>query len=64
MAISIETKSGTAPREVTSASPTLDAYAIQLVLLLGGVCVLVASLLGELAVVLLDPRVRLTAKEA
>lgn len=44
---------------VTSASPTLDAYAVQLLLLLGGVCVLAASLLGELAIAILDPRVRL-----
>jgi len=44
---------------VNSTSPVLDTYGMQLLLLLGGVLVLVASLLGELAVGLLDPRVNL-----
>jgi ABC-type dipeptide/oligopeptide/nickel transport system permease component len=42
---------------VNSTSPVLDTYAMQVLLLLGCALVLTASLLGELAVALLDPRV-------
>jgi len=42
---------------LNSTVPVIDAYALELLLLLGGACVLVASLLGDLVVGLLDPRV-------
>lgn len=45
--------------DLNGAAPVLDTYAMQLLLLIGGVLVLAASLLGELGVGLLDPRVRL-----
>jgi len=44
---------------VNGGAPILDTYAMQLLLLIGGLLVLTASLLGELAVGLLDPRVNL-----
>jgi peptide/nickel transport system permease protein len=44
---------------VNSGAPILDTYAMQLLLLIGGALVLTASVLGELAVGLLDPRVNL-----
>jgi peptide/nickel transport system permease protein len=44
---------------VNATAPVLDTYAMQVLLLIGGVLVLAASLLGELAVGLLDPRVKL-----
>lgn len=44
---------------VSGGAPILDTYAMQLLLLIGGVLVLTASVLGELAVGLLDPRVNL-----
>jgi peptide/nickel transport system permease protein len=46
-------------REVNPNVPALDAYAVQLLLLVTGGMVIVASVLSELAVALLDPRVRL-----
>lgn len=44
---------------VQSTSPVLDTYAAEVLLLIGGAGVLLASLLGELAIGFLDPRVRL-----
>jgi peptide/nickel transport system permease protein len=46
-------------REVNPNIPALDAYAVQLLLLLTGALLLAASVLSELAVALLDPRTRL-----
>jgi peptide/nickel transport system permease protein len=42
-----------------STSNVLDAYAAQLLLLIGGTFVIVSSILGELAVGILDPRTKL-----
>jgi peptide/nickel transport system permease protein len=44
---------------VNSTSASIDAYAAELLLVIGGVCVLGASILSELLVGFLDPRVRL-----
>jgi ABC-type dipeptide/oligopeptide/nickel transport system permease component len=44
---------------VNSTVPFLDTYAVELLLLIGGVWVLVTSILGEVAVGFLDPRTEL-----
>jgi ABC-type dipeptide/oligopeptide/nickel transport system permease component len=42
---------------LNSEVPVLDTYAVQLLLLIGGALVVLASLLGELAIGLIDPRI-------